>query len=776
MLYDEYEELNFDDFYDQTIYFYKDEFCENCWSTNIPEKEVDTGILINKEKESLYKNYSFKKINCSNSNYIFVSFNINDIKESPLYVKFYSLTKQKTEKKYRFINGLRIDGRLNVYHKDFLPDIIFESDVDSVLIQNNNTQFECSVINNYLSLSKNKTIKNELRNGNIVIKPNNPDIKNIVFSVEERQEFNMSNVEIPKGWNLKTLAPSKDSNELSLYGLGIIGNKDFKENETDTSEKQFVPLETPYVNCSFTNNLYITQYEPILSKIKETLKMNCKLGKNQTLNSIIESSSKGLHGGVLSFNQYLTYYRLIKQAIIDLYFDEKQLFTIFYAENKESNTPTFKPYIKMVTYQKGIYSRQNNQYFISTTINGKRLSNFSSFTIDTDCISKSLCNLTANVNFDYKVNDIIENNSDYAYDYLEYLEFVNQLKNVIIKNSGGYKYSVELKDCPLSPINTKSRQFDFSRCKAINNPDVNKHVQNNNELRFYQKCLYTYIKIKGYVGWKEIKGIYQQLSETLAEKDINLFDLFFPLYYTGLIDVCWNNNRTVYCLPRVALKTSNPIIGTLKPNKNFPDYKSFPQDYNEIKANDKKLALQILKEIPPLEEIIKQNWTRINAITNDFLDSLKYEWYFGSHDGIDKPRPRFIKKSDSIGIRYTAIDRVSLARKPVFFKFSDSEIYLMPNRTENPNAERIAKAVMRAHFNDSEKRIVYDKKGKQLTCFLSDIPVPILRALFIFDNVKLANEHLYENKKEYNEITFNINDEIFSELKRIFSEFMIEEK
>ncbi len=758
---DEYSELNISDIYTKPIYFYQAD--KQLWCSEPSDKEVNVGILCKKEDIDTYANITNRIIKTTNNDFLFVIINLETLKGNKLYNKFYSQIKQN-EKHYTIVDGLKIDGRNNIYDQFFLPDIIFDFDCPIVRISDlygNELTFETK--DNLLRLSA-KEIKTQLK-GQITIQvPNDyiPPIQINILFPNNNQDFKE---ESKLGWNLDELAPVKTpvTNFLTGLRLQTITNTDGNESKAKIKIKDKIPLTTPYVNCNFSERIYITNYEDIKEKIKSLLKQTCKFGCENPINMIIETLKKKINNFNYDFQTYISYYRLIKKCILELY-EEKYVFIIFYASDEQSNE--LKPFIKRIHYVPDIYEgTQTYPFFDYIKVNGRRPSfkyDTSNLFFNVDKLKNSLKHLTADINYQIQINSKIVNNKIYAYDYLEYSEILLRLENVkaIFKSPGIYQFKLE--HSIVSDVRTSSSIIDFSRFQRIDYVQE-KIFAKNDPLRYLQQMFFRFIQLKGCVTWK-------QITDFMIDKTGNytVFDVFYPLYNVGIIDVCWKNLTVYYYINYIKIETS---IGIIKSRPKFPDFTVFPAEHNLEKKDDCNESLNLLRKIPSLESIIKK-WTRV-SIDND---RLIYGFSFGSLDGFDKPKYKRIQNEKEFkGLCRESNDKRLMAITPAYFRFSLGEIYQIPNRNNNPNAERISKIVMRSLNNDLHKRFLYNKTTKELICYLSDIPIPILRALFIADPIKLGMPELFLNKKENNRFSFIISDEIFRELKRIMSDNIFEE-
>lgn len=489
------------------------------------------------------------------------------------------------------------------------------------------------------------------------------------------------------------------------------------------------------------NEVYVPLFKPL--PVARVIGAICGIENNQKVN----------------LSTFLSYYRIIKNVVIDLYQETTSfMIEIFYANE------TLTPYLQKVEYEPGIYDDNKPEpYFKDLIINGWRATSRPFFKINCDNLSHGLKLMCRNINFKYS------SRSPYPYDFLEFWEIYQNLEIKDFRINSIGLYSITFDNSLLSKDTSSTRlPLDSHYRKISNENEYNRQstslTPEEKRKKNLRELLYTYIKDKTYVTWPQICAFMQDKDVIIENKIITIFDIFMPLYQFGLIDVCTRNNTVYYFAPNIKLKTS---IGTIKLTKNG-NFKQFFDECSEIKETDQ--ALEILKEIPPLEQILR-TWTKINRDP----EKLIYMWNFGLHDNVHTPK--FIKKNPTQikGLCRDNIDKMQMSYIPSYFKFNNYEIYQIPRRDINPNAERIAKFVQRSILNIND-RILYNKKNKILTCYISDIPIPVLRALFVADPIKLGNGRYLFNNKEINKTDFTITDEIYEEIKRIFTVNVITEE
>lgn len=758
---DEYTNIDISEIYNKPLYFYQVD--KQLWCTEPSDKEVNVGVLCTKTLQDNYTSLTNRVITLENKDYIFIVIEIDKLRCDKLFNKFYSQIRQN-EKHYTIVDGLKLDGRNNSYSKFFLPDIIFDFNCPLVKITDtygNELDFETR--DNILRLSA-KEIKNQFKGLTTIQVPNDyiqPIQINIVIP-NNNQDFKDNSI---FGWDLEKLSPAHNSAKHILTGLKLqnISGTDDNESKIKIKSNVKIPLTTPYVNCNYGERIYITNYEEIKTKIKSLLKQTCKFGSQNPVSMIIETLKKRINDFNNDFQTYISYYRLIKKCILELY-EEQYVFIIFYASDEQNNE--LKPFIKRIHYVPDVYQgTQIYPFFDYIKINGRRPSykyDTSNLTVCTDKMKYSLKHITSNINYQIQINSIIVNNKNYAYDYLEYCEILLRLENAksFCVSSGTYKFKLD--NVSISETKSSSNIIDFSRFQKLDNISSMVFAKND-PLRYLQQMFFSFIQLKGCVTWK-------QITDFMLDKtgEYTVYDVFYPLYNVGIIDVCWNNLSVYYYINDIKIETS---IGIIKSRPYFPDFTQFPAEHHIEKKDDYKEAIDLLRKIPSLVSIIKM-WTRV-SIDND---RLIYGFSFGSSDGFDKPKYKKIQnEKDFKGLCRETNDKRLMAITPAYFKFSIAEIYQIPNRSTNPNAERIAKLVMRSLNPDLPRRFEYNKSTKELVCYLSDIPIPILRALFIANPIKLGMPEIFLNKKETNRFSFIISDEIVNELKRIMSDNLFEE-
>lgn len=762
---DEYNILDIDNTALKTLYFYKAD--EKLWCTEPSEKEVDVGILCSITKIHKYEKQYSKIIKTKSNNFSFLYFEIDAIKNTSLYSKFYSNEKPKRLKQYRIVDGLKIDGRNNSYDQKFLPDIIFDFECPIVKISDTYDEEEVfDTQNNRIRLSI-KEIKNKFKGLIKIHVPNDyiPPIEINIINCIENTDFKEKCF---RGWNLKSLSPCTDNSDEKLIGLKFFSNQNNSNltpppvrNESRVIVKTNpIPVTYPYVNCNYSEKIYISNLDKFKDEMRTCISSTCKLGKEEPITMIIEAFKKRINDNSKDFTRFISYYRLIKKCVLELY-DYHCLFIIFYATDSTNNE--LKPFIKRVSYKPNIYKQNESlPFFEDIQVYGRRPKNTNCLLISTDRITTSLKHLTANINYKVKINPKILNNTEYAIDYIEFYEVLLHTDNAksLLISPGIFRF--DLSNVNISDIKNPSESIDFSRCQILEKID-RKIYQNTHPLRYLQQMFYRFVQIKGCVTWN-------QITDFMIDKtsDYNIYDLFYPLYNLGLIDVCWLNNEAHYFAVKIKLETS---IGTIKSKTQFPDFQVFPDDISKKNNPEIENSLSILKSMCDFETIIK-SWTKVSIDP----ERLSFGYYFGSFDGFEKPKYKKINNIRNFnGLCRESNDKRLMAITPAYFKFSLSEIYQVPKRSVNPNAERIAKIVMRKLHPEYSKRFEYNKKSKNLTCYISDIPIPILRALFACNPLKLANQEIFLNKIEINKFCFNITDDIYKELIRIMSKDVFEE-
>lgn len=770
-----------------------------------PEEIEEVGKVIPKSELKIYMNSEPTPSNfdCFDSNYKFIVYETSDIKGTHVYNKFFRNAPEKGDNLYELIGGLLLDGRSNTYQVDFPPKIKFNFQCDFVKLNDEDVWIEDS---NVLNLAKYKDVfknSNELLLS-IPLDDSESKAKNSVTLLKIKFVKDWPGVNkdsVVKGWNLEYLEPAKSDDGTRLVGFNL------KSLEISKVKQNFVPVEkqheikkdleidtkdffvkNKYIDCS-----YIGKFNFSLIIQKEQKKFRYELRKrikDKDCRRVYELfktiGNKIMPDEELTFDHWMYFYRLLKREVFESYRDriyEGKMLVLYYGkalkpsdDKKASETyveqDALEPYIETIDYVEGLYAESNQKdYFKSLTINGWRplsdtkmyvqLRNKNSLPM----ILKSLCR---NVNFDCEIATPV-------IDYLEYFEIFRNLPIEKIETESTAKYTFYFKK---EKIAEKSNFYKiiFDSYRLVSDKDTKQTVPRDRTSPIWrgQILLYDYIQLKGIVTWDQIRKF---VSEQIPGTDV--FSLFFPLYYFGLIEVCHTDNgETRYFATNVNLKVRNPESSnkllTIKiGRKDFSnrddvlDIKSYEEDDLYIMEEFEKKALKILKPIKPIEEIVKNHWRKETDLTT--FDNLKFVWDF------EKNKDGYSPKNDkTFGLMCKSNKKVDLARIGAYFVFSKTEIYKLPSRVENPNAERLAKIIQRAENSDS--RMIYNRKDGTLTCKFYDLPIPILRSLMFFDQLCFSKIDKFENIKQTQQNEFTITENIYKEIKRIFPKNYITEE
>jgi len=785
------------------IPFYYSDFYE-CFVNQKPEAEEDDliGGLFVRQSEIKTYNFTFAKNDTKDEAVKFISFDV--IKESlpsDIYRKFSNGTGVKNTLDYKVVEGIKIDGRANIYNRFYPPKIIFNFDINeiekyddvgrrTVLLKNNSFKFDKKDLFN----SKQTVIKYRNAAGTY---------KEIHFIFVHPQQIDVNKPEY-SGWNIKTLEPADKDLTKGISGFKLIlpNNNTVKTKQTDrkyleknsiqeaVSSQDFL-LKNKFVDCSLYGaiDLLPLTIQTITQKFDELINKLDLFEYKEYQKILFDLFDDSLAKTITSSKKFISVYWLIKKLIVEYSENQKDYtLVVFYSKNNKGEV--LIPYVAKIPYRENLYDLTSHEYFSSIICNGRRMEypviTYSRFVVKLnkfadkrDSIEVCLKNLFQNFNI-----TTVNSSSNTTIDYVEYLKLFEDIKLIDVKmvvRYGMITYKLKVQDTPFSAENKDSNHIPFEeenwRFLPYKREDSNSSKVNNvasnvpYSIQIAQTLLYTYIQSKGTVTWQNIKHF---VKENTTE-DVN--GVFFPLHYIGAIEVCKNNGIVKYCVsPDLNISFyKQELYKAVKLSKIIPNTNEFEErcwglaveNTNEIEdkivMRNKAKALNILKDIASVETVVK-SWTKVSKLVSEF----KFIWDFGNHKDI---RPGFTKiKSDNF-IGMCRADVKERAFRPSYFRASLDEYYQIPLLNVNPGAERVAKCYMRSLLKIND-RLVYDKKSQTLTCHLSDLPLPVIRALNILDpwNIyKIAILPL--NKKEFNTVEYRyVDDEIFEQIKRIFSE------
>ncbi len=250
-----------------------------------------------------------------------------------------------------------------------------------------------------------------------------------------------------------------------------------------------------------------------------------------------------------------------------------------------------------------------------------------------------------------------------------------------------------------------------------------------------QSKLIMRLKKQSFVSWKQIQKTCKTLLEAYPESysaqygNFPEYKLFMPLLRNGICEVAKENEKTGYvALPELAdsEETLNPLL-------------------------------------------LLNNFPCINDLINGFKkeDSLELKFKCNLEDKYSyKP---FSEKSLEIGI-YRPEDKVYA----VTLLFDGKAKRIIPDYNKNPDAINVARCFARCSKN--QQLFTYHKQSKELsTCFYSELPILVSRALILFDKSQLKNA-MYNYPLSRNQPYHNVDEKAVEELERIFGANCIEVK
>lgn len=792
--------IDFDKAENKFFYYYDDEGC----FTNIRKEEDNCkaiGKLIRKEKLSDYASFKdwYFLIDCPLPDYVFIALNTDDLKTNgfnDFLKRFFPQALPLRKKCYSLKYGLLLDARSNTYYKDYPPSIEFDFDCSHVVLKDSVFDLRIDLKSRRLDFSE---IGYKISPGRLYVRiPERESDSFYINFVKIYKKSSEEEGELPEGWNLCQMKPSVTEDEDRLVSLKFFpkGNDSESVEETERlvcekdGREYFV--KNSYVDCSYIENSkpfslsVLKKKEAFLEElINQILNFTDNASHPRAVYEIIFNIARKISDTVIDFEQWMCFYRLLKEHIFESYKERtygNYMLVLFYGGEKDDNESKMivRPaYIKKVPYVEGIYDGAVIQnYFSSFSIEGRTFAcETKPVKIDVTALPKVLKTLCKNVTFSYEIAAPVP-------DYLEYLEVVRHLPKILQKDTrdSAGKYSIMFNWAEV-PLSTKKERtiIDFSQHvnylseEDIERPEGKSNCEErnlfdyNSGLTLAQRMLYKFIQLKGEVSWQEMEGFMKQIPDNedfwdSSKKNSKLFTLFFPLYSFGLIEVCWTGTCTKYKARKLSLKTAYGRIKT-DDGMRLKIYKGKSDFYTDAENEEK--VLSILSRIMSIESIIK-SWTRD---CNDSFDRLGYVWDFSNKGG-----PWYVPKNNkSFGMQCKSSKWVELAKDRTYFAFSRYELYVMPKRSENPNAERIAKLMQRALEKD-KSRMTYSWSKKLFSCRFYDIPLPVLRALIIADPRYIFLPEVYKNTKISQSVDFIITDKIYEELKRIFSQALIKEE
>lgn len=248
-----------------------------------------------------------------------------------------------------------------------------------------------------------------------------------------------------------------------------------------------------------------------------------------------------------------------------------------------------------------------------------------------------------------------------------------------------------------------------------------------------QKKLRNWMRVKGFVTWKQIQKACRDLLEgypqdyILQYGNFPEYKLFMPLLRKGKCEIAQLEGKTGFVCFSKGEYLENPIDPLLLLN-NFPSLSSLIENFK-------------------IEESIELK------VWCDLEDSYSYK--------------SINSRVDKIGI-YKSEDKVY---SPAFL-FDGKNKRLIPSYDENIDGISIARCFVRAA--EEKKMFFYHKKSKALnTTVYSDLPILIIRALFLFNTDNFKDDD-FNYPINYTKLYKNVNEKVINELMRIFGKNCVE--
>jgi hypothetical protein len=288
----------------------------------------------------------------------------------------------------------------------------------------------------------------------------------------------------------------------------------------------------------------------------------------------------------------------------------------------------------------------------------------------------------------------------------------------------------------------------------------------NNILFDIQLKIFRFILASGNVSWYLIRNRIDNLLQDFSDDkktDITIYSIFMPLLRIGVVEICRNpiSNSIGYCIaPAIILKSADKQIFIFNPDDKdcrFKKIEASQKDNNGLINYD---AVSLLKQIPPLEKIIR-NWELEQALEMKYI-----------YDRFSKNHYRSLTSKNEINkcAVYTVLDK-PFSRK--YIRMPNKKLYKVPYQSENIDGEIIA--VIFCKICSGEKIFQYSSKNLSLRCFgfSSIIPMVICRAIILCDPSFLLKDEIYQGSPTIE--LHNINADIIIELKRIFGKTAVKE-
>lgn len=267
-----------------------------------------------------------------------------------------------------------------------------------------------------------------------------------------------------------------------------------------------------------------------------------------------------------------------------------------------------------------------------------------------------------------------------------------------------------------------------------------------------------WLAAKGYANYNQISSMLNKLNEANLIKNYGnkkLFDIVVrPLYATGMIEAVKKDGSIFYSLVKSEF------------HMNGKKYLLFDHEYKvdsiyEAEKDSKSKVIELLKKIPAIADITNQ-WNNKTDSDCKFYERLS--------DGT--LNNEFVYQ-ESLSTGLYGLSSNHWNSSYVLCIKDSTYLKRVPNINESTEGMKIARC--RLAQENNETLFGYDKVEKKLYVRRSwDIPVPIMRLLFILDPEKLLKPETYSNNLVETSVFNNIDEEVGNQLQRIFSEACFE--
>lgn len=263
--------------------------------------------------------------------------------------------------------------------------------------------------------------------------------------------------------------------------------------------------------------------------------------------------------------------------------------------------------------------------------------------------------------------------------------------------------------------------------------DISTNNLPDNNFYMIQKKLIKWIRVKGFVTWKQIQKTCRDLLAAYPDYYVALYGnfpeykLFMPLLRKGRCEIALVNGKTCFvCFPKA--------------------------DYLENTFN----PLLILNNFPSIFDFVKKLKIENSIELKVWCDLDVSYSYKSCNSNVTK-----------VGI-YKSEDKVY---SPAFI-FDGKEKRIIPDYEKNIDAINIARCFVRSE--EEKKMFFYYKKQQSLiTTVYSDLPILITRALFLLNKENFKDSD-FDYSINYKKVYKNVDDKVINEIMRIFGKNTVE--